>query len=55
MRYHQFVADNGRRNGSYDKYKPAVIMIVVGLIAMVNLHTHLGFYISGLFDGIVNG
>lgn len=58
MRYHQFVADNlGGGIGSYDKYKlAAVIMIVVGLIAMVNLHTLiLGFIFSGLFDGIVNG
>ena len=58
MRYHQFVADNlGGGIGSYDKYKlAALITVVVGLIAMLNLHTViLGWIFSGLFDGIANG
>jgi len=58
MKYHQFVADNlGGGVGSYDRYKlAAVIMVGVGLIAMVNLHTVLlGWIFNGLFSGIANG
>jgi hypothetical protein len=57
MKYHQFVADNlGGGVGSYDRYKlAALIMVVIGLIAMVNLHTLiLGWIFSGLFSGIAN-
>ena len=58
MKYHQFVADNlGGVVGSYDRYKlAAVITVLVGLIAMVNLHTViLGWIFNGLFSGIANG
>lgn len=58
MKYHQFVADNlGGGVGSYDRYKlAAVITVLVGLIAMVNLHTViLGWIFNGLFSGIANG
>lgn len=58
MQYHQFVADNlGGGIGSYDRYKlAALITIVIGLIAMVNLHTLiLGWIFNGLFSGIANG
>lgn len=57
MKYHQFVADNfGGGIGSYDKYKlAALITIIVGLVAMVNLHTViLGWIFNGLFSGIAN-
>jgi hypothetical protein len=58
MKYHQFVADNlGGGIGSYDRYKmAALITILVGLVAMVNLHTViLGWIFNGLFSGIANG
>ena len=58
MKYHQFIADNlGGGVGSYDRYKlAAVITVIVGLVAMVNLHTLiLGFIFSALFDGVANG
>ncbi len=58
LKYHQFVADNfGSGLGSYDRYKlAAMITILVGLIAMVNLHTViLGWIFNGLFSGIANG
>ena len=58
MKYHQFVADNlGGGVGSYDRYKLfALITILVGLIAMVNLHSViLGWIFNGLFSGIANG
>jgi len=58
MKYHQFIADNlGGGVGSYDRYKlAAVITVIVGLVAMVNLHTILlGFIFSALFDGVANG
>ena len=58
MKYHQFVADNlGGGIGSYDRYKlAALITIVIGLVAMVNLHTViLGWIFNGLFSGIANG
>jgi hypothetical protein len=57
MKYHQFVADNlGGGVGSYDRYKLfALITIIVGLVAMVNLHTLiLGWIFNGLFSGIEN-
>ena len=57
LRYHMWIADNfGGGLGSYDRYKlAAVIMIVVGLVASVNLHTLiLGWIFGGLFSGISN-
>jgi hypothetical protein len=57
MKYHQFVADNlGGGVGSYDRYKLfALITVVVGIVAMLNLHTViLGFIFNGLFSGIAN-
>ena len=57
MKYHQWVADNfGGGLGSYDKYKlAAVITVIVGLVAMVNLHSILlSLIFKGLFDGIAN-
>lgn len=57
MKYHQWVADNfGGGIGSYDRYKlAALITIVFGLIAMVNLHTILlGWVLGGLFSGLAN-
>ncbi len=58
MRYHQFVADNlGGGVGSYDRYKLfALITVIVGIVAMLNLHTLiLGWIFNGLFGGIANG
>ena len=57
MKYHQFVADNlGSGVNGYDRYKlAALIMIIVGLVAMVNLHSVLlGWIFNGLFSGIAN-
>ncbi|AKM80765.1 MAG: hypothetical protein UW38_C0001G0931 [Candidatus Saccharibacteria bacterium GW2011_GWC2_44_17] len=58
IKYHMFVADNfGGGAGSYDRYKlAALIMVGVGLVAMINLHTLLlGLIFGSLFDGIRNG
>ena len=58
LKYHQFIADNlGGGVGSYDRYKlAAVITVIVGLVAMINLHTIiLGLIFSSLFSGIANG
>ncbi len=55
MKYHQWVADNfGGGVGSYDRYKlAALIMIVLGLISSVNLHTvFLTWFFSMLFGGL---
>ena len=57
LKYHMWVADNfGGGIGSYDRYKlAAVITIVFGLLAMVNVHTLLlGWLLSGLFSGLAN-
>jgi hypothetical protein len=57
MKYHQWVADNfGGGVGSYQKYKlAAVISIIGGLIASVNLHTIvLTWFFEMLFGGLSN-
>ena len=58
MKYHQWVADNfGGGVGSYDRYKLfALITIIVGLVASVNLHTVLlTWFFTLLFGGLSNG
>ena len=55
MKYHMFIADNfGGGLGSYDRYKlVALIIIIFGLVASVNLHTIiLGFVAEKLFGGL---
>lgn len=58
MKYHMWVADNfGGGMGSYDRYKlAALIVVIVGLVSMVNIHTTiLAWFFGMLFNGLANG